>query len=76
VLWLIHAVRYTGNVFWGMNIGFCIYGHLLSHKKNMTTKRNLYTKTIKIVYSLRLWNQWNKGMELREREKRKENYRP
>jgi hypothetical protein len=33
VLWFIHAVLYTGNVFLGINVGFCIDGHVLSHKK-------------------------------------------
>jgi hypothetical protein len=38
MLWLIHAVMYTGNVFLPMNLGFCIDGHLLSHKKKMSAK--------------------------------------
>jgi hypothetical protein len=53
VLWLIHAVMYTGNVFLKINPGFCIDGQVLSHKKKMNAKRNLYTKTIMIIYSLR-----------------------
>jgi hypothetical protein len=51
----------------------------LSHKKKMNAKRNLYTKTIMIIYSLRwraLWNQWNKCMKLRERGNTKENNKP
>jgi hypothetical protein len=69
VLWHMHAVMYTENIFWGMNVGFCIDGHLLSHKK-MNPKKNLYTNTIMIINSLRcraLCNQWKKCMELRDR---------
>jgi hypothetical protein len=65
-------------VFLGMNVGFYIVEHLLSHKKKMNAKRKLYTKTIEIIYSLRcraLWNQWNTYMELREKGNRKENDR-
>jgi hypothetical protein len=79
LLWLIHRMMYTENVFWGMNVGFCIDGHLLSHKEKVNPKRHLYTKTIMIINSLRcreLWNQWNKCMELRERGNKKENERP
>jgi hypothetical protein len=67
MLWFIHGMMYTGNVFLVMNVGLCIDGHLLSHK-NMNLKRNLYTNTIMIINSLRcraLWNQWNKCIELR-----------
>jgi hypothetical protein len=41
LLWLIHGIMYTGNVLWGMNVGFCIDGHLLSHKEKMNPKRYL-----------------------------------
>jgi hypothetical protein len=62
-----------------MNVGFCINGHLLSHKKKMKPKTNFYAKTIMIINSLRyraLWNQWKKCMKLRERGNTKENDRP
>jgi hypothetical protein len=57
-----------------MNVGFCIDGHLLSHKKEMNANRNLYTKTILIIYSdvehfgtsgTSVWNSGREGTEKR-----------
>jgi hypothetical protein len=77
--WEGRALAYPCVMYTRMKIGFCIDGHLLCHKKKMYAMRNLYIKTIMIIYSLRcraLWNQWKNWMELRERGNRKENDKP
>jgi hypothetical protein len=56
-----------------MNVGFCIDGHLLSHKKKMNAKRNLYTKAIMIstyfvTSGTSVWNSGRGGTEKRMRD--------
>jgi hypothetical protein len=50
--------------------------HIFSHVWKIDPKINVYTKTVMIIYKLRCrtcLQQWSCSMELREREKAKEN---